>query len=33
MTDRTISRVSAKQYSDEVGPRQASLRIISGTQG
>ncbi len=28
-----ISRVLAKQYSDEVGPWRAYLRIISGTQG
>lgn len=28
-----ISRVLAKQYADEVGPWQAYLRIISGTQG
>jgi DinB superfamily len=28
-----ISRVLARQYSDEVGPWQAYLRIISGTQG
>ena len=28
-----ISRVLAKQYSDEVGPWRAYLRIISGAQG
>jgi hypothetical protein len=28
-----ISRVMARQYSDEVGPWKAYLRIISGTQG
>ena len=28
-----ISRVLARQYSDEVGPWQAYLRIIGGTQG
>jgi hypothetical protein len=28
-----ISRVLARQYSDEVGPWSAYLRIISGTQG
>jgi hypothetical protein len=28
-----ISRVVARQYSDEVGPWRAYLRIISGTQG
>jgi hypothetical protein len=28
-----ISRVLASQYSDEVGPWRAYLRIISGTQG
>jgi hypothetical protein len=28
-----ISRVIARQYSDEVGPWRAYLRIISGTQG
>ncbi len=28
-----ISRVLARQYSDEVGPWQAYLRVISGTQG
>jgi DinB family protein len=28
-----ISRVLAKQYSEEVGPWRAYLRIISGTQG
>jgi hypothetical protein len=28
-----ISRVMAKQYSDEVGPWRAYLRIISGSQG
>jgi hypothetical protein len=28
-----ISRVLAKQYSDEVGPWRAYLRIISGQQG
>ena len=28
-----ISRVLAKQYSDDVGPWRAYLRIISGTQG
>jgi hypothetical protein len=28
-----ISRVLAKQYSDEVGPWRAYLRIISGKQG
>ena len=28
-----VSRVLARQYSDEVGPWQAYLRIISGTQG
>jgi len=28
-----ISRVLAQQYSDEVGPWRAYLRIISGTQG
>jgi hypothetical protein len=28
-----ITRVLAKQYSDEVGPWRAYLRIISGTQG
>jgi len=28
-----ISRVLATQYSDEVGPWRAYLRIISGTQG
>lgn len=28
-----ISRVLAKQYSDEVGPWRAYLRVISGTQG
>ena len=28
-----ISRVIAKQYSDEVGPWRAYLRIISGQQG
>lgn len=28
-----VSRVLARQYSDEVGPWQAYLRIISGAQG
>ena len=28
-----IARVLARQYSDEVGPWKAYLRIISGTQG
>jgi hypothetical protein len=28
-----ISRVLARQYSDEVGPWRAYLRIINGTQG
>jgi hypothetical protein len=28
-----ISRVLARQYSDEVGPWRAYLRIIGGTQG
>jgi hypothetical protein len=28
-----VARVLAKQYSDEVGPWRAYLRIISGTQG
>jgi hypothetical protein len=28
-----ISRVLARQYSEEVGPWRAYLRIISGTQG
>jgi hypothetical protein len=28
-----ISRVLGRQYSDEVGPWRAYLRIISGTQG
>jgi hypothetical protein len=28
-----ISRVLARQYSDEVGPWRAYLKIISGTQG
>ena len=28
-----VSRVLARQYSDEVGPWQAYLRIISGMQG
>jgi DinB superfamily len=28
-----ISRVLARQYADEVGPRRVYLRIISGTQG
>jgi DinB superfamily len=28
-----ISRVLARQYSDEVGPWRAFLRVISGTQG
>ena len=28
-----ISRVLARQYSDEVGPWRAYLRVISGTQG
>ena len=28
-----ISRALARQYSDEVGPWRAYLRIISGTQG
>jgi hypothetical protein len=28
-----IARVMARQYSDEVGPWRAYLRIISGTQG
>ena len=28
-----ISRVLAKQYSDEVGPWRAYLRVISGAQG
>lgn len=28
-----VSRVLARQYSDEVGPWKAYLRIISGTQG
>jgi hypothetical protein len=28
-----ISRVIARQYTDEVGPWRAYLRIISGTQG
>ena len=28
-----ISRVMARQYTDEVGPWRAFLRIISGTQG
>jgi hypothetical protein len=28
-----VSRILARQYSDEVGPWQAYLRIISGTQG
>ena len=28
-----VARVMAVQYSDEVGPWRAYLRIISGTQG
>jgi DinB superfamily len=28
-----VSRIIARQYSDEVGPWRAYLRIISGTQG
>jgi hypothetical protein len=28
-----ISRVMAKQYSEEVGPWRAYLRVISGAQG
>jgi hypothetical protein len=28
-----VARVLAKQYSDEVGPWRAYLRVISGTQG
>jgi hypothetical protein len=28
-----ISRVLARQYSDEVGPWRAYLRVISGQQG
>lgn len=28
-----ISRVLARQYSDEVGPWRAYLRVVSGTQG
>jgi hypothetical protein len=28
-----IARVMARQYSDEIGPWRAYLRIISGTQG
>jgi len=28
-----VSRIMARQYSDEVGPWRAYLRIISGTQG
>jgi len=28
-----LSRVLARQYSDEVGPWRAYLRVISGTQG
>jgi hypothetical protein len=28
-----VSRVIARQYSDEVGPWRAYLRIISGNQG
>ena len=28
-----ITRVLARQYSDEVGPWRAYLRVISGTQG
>jgi hypothetical protein len=28
-----VSRVLARQYSDEVGPWRAYLRVISGTQG
>ena len=28
-----ISRVLGRQYSDEVGPWRAYLRVISGTQG
>jgi hypothetical protein len=28
-----VSRVLARQYTDEVGPWRAFLRIISGTQG
>ena len=28
-----ISRVLARQYSDEVGPWRAYLRIVTGTQG
>ncbi len=28
-----VARVLARQYSDEVGPWQAYLRIVSGTQG
>jgi hypothetical protein len=28
-----IARVLARQYSDEVGPWRAYLRIISGAQG
>jgi len=28
-----VSRVLARQYSEEVGPWRAYLRIISGTQG
>ena len=28
-----IARVMARQYSDEVGPWRAYLRIISGQQG
>jgi hypothetical protein len=28
-----IARVMGRQYTDEVGPWTAHLRIISGTQG
>jgi hypothetical protein len=28
-----VSRIMARQYSDEVGPWRAYLRVISGTQG
>lgn len=28
-----VSRVLARQYSDEVGPWRAYLRVVSGTQG
>jgi hypothetical protein len=28
-----IARVMARQYTDEVGPWRAYLRIISGAQG